>query len=168
MYWYPSVFMHYLTILLTISCLCLKLCFNILLNTIFVWIKEKCFSILMHLAATKFLPSILSTFSVLNSFLPSSLQNEGENMHDVVYLVLLFFIFITWEYWAFSDLDVQCLGTIASRIEKQHRQQPSVIIIGAGISGLAAARTLYDASFKVSYCCYQTTLLCLFYFSFFS
>ena len=41
-------------------------------------------------------------------------------------------------------------GTIASRIERQHRSRPSVIVIGAGISGVAAARSLYDASFKVT------------------
>ncbi|KAL5164274.1 putative polyamine oxidase 4 [Glycine soja] len=42
-------------------------------------------------------------------------------------------------------------GAIASRIEGQHRGAlPSVIVIGAGISGLAAARSLYDASFKVT------------------
>ncbi|KAG4975056.1 hypothetical protein JHK84_032172 [Glycine max] len=42
-------------------------------------------------------------------------------------------------------------GTIASCIEGQHRGAiPSVIVIGAGISGLAAARSLHDASFKVT------------------
>ncbi|RDX65780.1 putative polyamine oxidase 4 [Mucuna pruriens] len=41
-------------------------------------------------------------------------------------------------------------GAIASRIEGQHRPLPSVIVIGAGISGIAAARSLYDASFKVT------------------
>ncbi|KAJ1379289.1 hypothetical protein SESBI_47014 [Sesbania bispinosa] len=40
--------------------------------------------------------------------------------------------------------------TIASRVESQHRPLPSVIVIGAGISGLAAARSLHDASFKVT------------------
>lgn len=42
-------------------------------------------------------------------------------------------------------------GAIASRIESQQRPPPSVIVIGAGISGIAAARSLYDASYKVSY-----------------
>ena len=46
---------------------------------------------------------------------------------------------------------VQWAGTIASRIERKQRPLPSVIVIGAGISGIAAARSLYDASFKVSY-----------------
>ncbi|XP_028768784.1 probable polyamine oxidase 4 [Neltuma alba] len=41
-------------------------------------------------------------------------------------------------------------GTIASHIERQRRAPPSVIVIGAGISGIAAARSLYDASFKVT------------------
>eukprot|EP00257_Ricinus_communis_P019943 XP_015579069.1 probable polyamine oxidase 4 [Ricinus communis] len=40
-------------------------------------------------------------------------------------------------------------GTFASHIERQNSSPPSVIVIGAGISGLAAARVLYDASFKV-------------------
>ncbi len=31
----------------------------------------------------------------------------------------------------------------------QRQQLPSVIVIGGGISGVAAARVLYDASFKV-------------------
>ncbi|KAK1576441.1 hypothetical protein Q3G72_013866 [Acer saccharum] len=39
--------------------------------------------------------------------------------------------------------------TIASLIERQKGSLPSVIVIGGGISGLAAARVLYDASFKV-------------------
>ncbi|XP_019419803.1 PREDICTED: probable polyamine oxidase 4 [Lupinus angustifolius] len=39
-------------------------------------------------------------------------------------------------------------GGIATCIEGQHT--PSVIVIGAGISGIAAARSLYDASFKVT------------------
>lgn len=50
-----------------------------------------------------------------------------------------------------SDFCVQYPGTIPSRIESQQRPLPSVIVIGAGISGIAAARNLYDASFKVSY-----------------
>ncbi|XP_057430081.1 probable polyamine oxidase 4 [Lotus japonicus] len=41
-------------------------------------------------------------------------------------------------------------GAIASRIESQQRPPPSVIVIGAGISGIAAARSLYDASYKVT------------------
>ncbi|KAE9594437.1 putative oxidoreductase [Lupinus albus] len=39
-------------------------------------------------------------------------------------------------------------GGVATCIEGQHT--PSVIVIGAGISGVAAARSLYDASFKVT------------------
>ncbi|KAI4307718.1 hypothetical protein L6164_030875 [Bauhinia variegata] len=35
-------------------------------------------------------------------------------------------------------------------IERQCRPPPSVIVIGAGISGIAAARILHDASFKVT------------------
>ncbi|KAH9738532.1 putative polyamine oxidase 4 [Citrus sinensis] len=42
------------------------------------------------------------------------------------------------------------LDTVASLIERaQIGSLPSVIVIGGGISGLAAARILYDASFKV-------------------
>ncbi|KDP35703.1 hypothetical protein JCGZ_10475 [Jatropha curcas] len=40
-------------------------------------------------------------------------------------------------------------GNFASHVERQNNSQPSVIVIGGGISGVAAARTLYDASFKV-------------------
>lgn len=40
-------------------------------------------------------------------------------------------------------------GTIASLIERRNSSHPSVIVIGAGISGLAAARILHDASFEV-------------------
>lgn len=40
-------------------------------------------------------------------------------------------------------------GTFASHIQSQQGSIPSVIVIGGGISGLAAARILYDASFKV-------------------
>ncbi|KAJ4706840.1 Polyamine oxidase [Melia azedarach] len=39
--------------------------------------------------------------------------------------------------------------TIASLIERQNSSFPSAIVIGGGISGLAAARVLRDASFKV-------------------
>ncbi|CAL9009352.1 unnamed protein product [Prunus brigantina] len=40
-------------------------------------------------------------------------------------------------------------GSISSHIERQHNACPSVIVIGGGISGIAAARILHDASFKV-------------------
>jgi polyamine oxidase len=35
-------------------------------------------------------------------------------------------------------------------MQKQNNVQPSVIVIGSGISGLAAARNLSEASFKVT------------------
>ncbi|KAF7816289.1 putative polyamine oxidase 4 [Senna tora] len=41
-------------------------------------------------------------------------------------------------------------GTITSHIQRQRIPPPSVIVIGAGISGIAAARSLYDASFNVT------------------
>ncbi|VVA94185.1 unnamed protein product [Arabis nemorensis] len=41
-------------------------------------------------------------------------------------------------------------GTISALIQKQNNVQPSVIVIGSGISGLAAARNLSEASFKVT------------------
>ncbi|AES70872.1 putative oxidoreductase [Medicago truncatula] len=41
-------------------------------------------------------------------------------------------------------------GTITSLIDSQQRPAPSVIVVGAGISGIAAARILHDASFKVT------------------
>ncbi|KAJ9147201.1 hypothetical protein P3X46_029389 [Hevea brasiliensis] len=40
-------------------------------------------------------------------------------------------------------------GTFASHIERKNSSLPTVIVIGGGISGLAAARILFDASFKV-------------------
>lgn len=40
-------------------------------------------------------------------------------------------------------------GTLASCIERHHRSQPSVIVIGAGISGIAAAHILRNAGFEV-------------------
>ncbi|KAF2314768.1 hypothetical protein GH714_033496 [Hevea brasiliensis] len=40
-------------------------------------------------------------------------------------------------------------GTFASHIERKNSSIPTVIVIGGGISGLAAARILHDASFKV-------------------
>ncbi|KAJ6370729.1 hypothetical protein OIU77_001272 [Salix suchowensis] len=39
--------------------------------------------------------------------------------------------------------------TFASQVERQNSSIPTVIVIGGGISGLAAARILHDASFKV-------------------
>ncbi|OMO99218.1 Amine oxidase [Corchorus olitorius] len=39
--------------------------------------------------------------------------------------------------------------TVTSLIGRQKESVPSVIIIGGGISGLAAARILHDASYKV-------------------
>ncbi|GKV00270.1 hypothetical protein SLEP1_g12988 [Rubroshorea leprosula] len=40
-------------------------------------------------------------------------------------------------------------GTVSSLTERQNSSIPTVIVIGGGISGLAAARILHDASFKV-------------------
>ncbi|XP_019177381.1 PREDICTED: probable polyamine oxidase 4 [Ipomoea nil] len=40
-------------------------------------------------------------------------------------------------------------GTFPSRIGSRHNSSPSVIVIGGGISGIAAARILQNASFKV-------------------
>nr|ANJ77638.1 polyamine oxidase 4 [Malus domestica] len=40
-------------------------------------------------------------------------------------------------------------GSVSSHIERQQNACPSVIVIGGGISGIAAARILHDASFKV-------------------
>ncbi|QCE01119.1 non-specific polyamine oxidase [Vigna unguiculata] len=40
-------------------------------------------------------------------------------------------------------------GTVAAHIKRPCNSLPTVIVIGAGISGIAAARSLYDASFKV-------------------
>ncbi|XP_041002483.1 probable polyamine oxidase 4 isoform X1 [Juglans microcarpa x Juglans regia] len=40
-------------------------------------------------------------------------------------------------------------GSFASHIQRQHGSTPSVIVIGGGISGVAAARILSDASVKV-------------------
>ncbi|XP_051146540.1 probable polyamine oxidase 4 [Andrographis paniculata] len=40
-------------------------------------------------------------------------------------------------------------GTYGSLFERQHNSSPSVIVIGGGISGIAAARMLHDASYKV-------------------
>ncbi|XP_031108854.1 probable polyamine oxidase 4 isoform X3 [Ipomoea triloba] len=40
-------------------------------------------------------------------------------------------------------------GTFTSHIARQYNSSPSVIVIGGGISGLAAARVLQNASFKV-------------------
>ncbi|GLT97364.1 hypothetical protein SLE2022_149320 [Rubroshorea leprosula] len=40
-------------------------------------------------------------------------------------------------------------GTVSPLTERQNSSIPTVIVIGGGISGLAAARILHDASFKV-------------------
>ncbi|KAF9664189.1 hypothetical protein SADUNF_Sadunf17G0130300 [Salix dunnii] len=40
-------------------------------------------------------------------------------------------------------------GTFAPQVERQNNSIPTVIVIGGGISGLAAARILHDASFKL-------------------
>ncbi|XP_059641525.1 probable polyamine oxidase 4 isoform X2 [Cornus florida] len=40
-------------------------------------------------------------------------------------------------------------GTSAPRSKKKHSSSPTVIVIGGGISGIAAARILHNASFKV-------------------
>lgn len=44
---------------------------------------------------------------------------------------------------------VHLLDIYSSRVGKQHGALPSVIVIGGGISGIAAARMLQNASFKV-------------------
>ncbi|XP_062150884.1 probable polyamine oxidase 4 isoform X1 [Alnus glutinosa] len=51
----------------------------------------------------------------------------------------------TKEFFSTTLLD----GTIASPVQRQQGSIPSVIVIGGGISGTAAARILHDASFKV-------------------
>jgi polyamine oxidase len=38
-----------------------------------------------------------------------------------------------------------------THIDGQNRSPPSVIVIGGGISGIAAARALSNASFKVNF-----------------
>ncbi|KAH7850304.1 hypothetical protein Vadar_030720 [Vaccinium darrowii] len=48
-----------------------------------------------------------------------------------------------------STLDNFLDGTFASHIERQNGSLPSVIVIGGGISGISAARTLQDANIKV-------------------
>ncbi|WVY92102.1 hypothetical protein V8G54_037616 [Vigna mungo] len=40
-------------------------------------------------------------------------------------------------------------GTVGAHIKRPCNSRPTVIVIGAGISGIAAARSLYYASFKV-------------------
>ncbi|KAL6989812.1 Polyamine oxidase 5 [Sarracenia purpurea var. burkii] len=42
-------------------------------------------------------------------------------------------------------------GTFAPHADRQHGSSPPVIVIGGGISGVAAARVLHDASIKYSY-----------------
>lgn len=37
----------------------------------------------------------------------------------------------------------------SSNVEKRHTVSPSVIVIGGGFAGIAAARALHDASFQV-------------------
>lgn len=41
------------------------------------------------------------------------------------------------------------LGTLPPRLGRPHGSSPSVIVVGGGISGVAAARFLQNASFKV-------------------
>ena len=40
-------------------------------------------------------------------------------------------------------------GILPPRLGRLHSSAPSVIVIGGGISGIAAARFLHNASFKV-------------------
>ncbi|GFS35311.1 polyamine oxidase 4 [Actinidia rufa] len=49
----------------------------------------------------------------------------------------------------FNSFIIDFLSTFASHIERQHRSPPTVIVIGGGISGIAAARILHNASIKV-------------------
>jgi len=42
------------------------------------------------------------------------------------------------------------LGSFLSRFERQQVSPPSVVVIGGGISGIAAAQALSNASFKVN------------------
>lgn len=41
------------------------------------------------------------------------------------------------------------VGSFLSRFERQQASPPSVVVIGGGISGIAAARALTNASFEV-------------------
>lgn len=40
-------------------------------------------------------------------------------------------------------------GSFLTCLERQHTSPPSVIVVGGGISGIAAARALSNASFQV-------------------
>jgi polyamine oxidase len=42
-------------------------------------------------------------------------------------------------------------GLFVQHIDGQNASPPSVIVIGGGISGIASARALSNASFKVNY-----------------
>ena len=42
-----------------------------------------------------------------------------------------------------------CVALCYSNVERRHASSPSVIVIGGGFAGIAAARALYDASFQV-------------------
>jgi polyamine oxidase len=42
-------------------------------------------------------------------------------------------------------------GLFGQHIDGQNASPPSVIVIGGGISGIASARALSNASFKVNY-----------------
>ena len=51
----------------------------------------------------------------------------------------------------FQNLNsISCLVALCyANIERQQATSPSVIVIGAGMAGIAAARALHDASFRV-------------------
>jgi len=47
------------------------------------------------------------------------------------------------------DLPSFLVGLCCANVEKQQGRSPSVIVIGGGMAGIAAARALHDASFQV-------------------
>lgn len=52
---------------------------------------------------------------------------------------------------SFSTIFQCSSGLLISHIERQRSSSPSVIVIGGGISGIAAACALYNASFNVMF-----------------
>lgn len=93
---------------------------------------------------------IFSTFSLFSHFSSVSLF-----VCLVTRKFSFYFSFFFWEREINTNsfpiwfIFVHLLDIYSSRVGKQHGALPSVIVIGGGISGIAAARMLQNASLKV-------------------
>lgn len=82
---------------------------------------------------------------------------ESQTEHclcQLVYLRSFFFVKFCIYFFVSAKMDLDLISFLVdlccANDHKQQERSPSVIVIGGGMAGIAAARALHDASFQVS------------------